>query len=128
MGSSRASLCASTSCRVATAVNILFIEPIRNLVAGVLAVPALRSARPQASWSRTLPWRATSTAPANSSARARSAAWSASAATASAWVIRCSTRSTALDGLGVASSSTRPSASPPMGSKRMLSTPTRSGP
>ena len=47
MGSSRASLCASTSCRVATAVNILFIEPIRNLVAGVFATPALRSARPR---------------------------------------------------------------------------------
>src|SRR4029453_17292982 len=56
MGSSRDSLCASTSCSVATAVNILFIEPIRNLVAGVLVVPAVRSARPQAPCSSTLPW------------------------------------------------------------------------
>ena len=31
MGSSSASLPASTSCKVATAVNILFIEPMRNL-------------------------------------------------------------------------------------------------
>ena len=45
----------------------------------------------------------------------------------SAWVIRRSTRSTALDGLGVTSSSTRPS-SPPICWNRMLSTPTRSGP
>jgi hypothetical protein len=51
MAKSRFSLPASTSCSVATAVNILFIEPMRNLVAGVFAVPALRSARPRASCS-----------------------------------------------------------------------------
>jgi hypothetical protein len=48
-------------------------------------------------------------------------------ASACAWGSRCSTRFRALDGLGVASGSTRPSASPTRWNLR-LSTPTRSGP
>ena len=39
--SSSASLPASTSCSVATAVNILFMEPIRNFVSGVLGAAVL---------------------------------------------------------------------------------------
>jgi hypothetical protein len=35
---------ASTSCSVATAVKVLFIEPIRNRVVGVFDVPDSRSA------------------------------------------------------------------------------------
>ena len=52
-------LLSSTSCSVATAVNILFIDPMRNLVSGVLGVPTSRFSRPQALRSKSFPSRAT---------------------------------------------------------------------
>src|SRR5436305_693866 len=47
MGSSSAILPASTSCKVATAVNILFIDPRRNCVSSVLGRGGAAELRPQ---------------------------------------------------------------------------------
>ena len=64
---------ACTSCRIAVAVNILFIEPIRNRVSIVFGARCSRSASPYAWENTVLPWAVTSTAPANrSSAASRS--------------------------------------------------------
>ena len=129
MGSSSASLPASTSCRVATAVNILFIEPIRNRVAGVFAVPDLRSARPQASLEQNLAVAGDEHGPGElvGPACARRHA-SESAASASRFGHPVQHQIHRARRPGVASNSTRPSASRSVGWKRMLSTPARSGP
>jgi hypothetical protein len=78
---------------VATAVNILFIEPRRNFVSSVTGVPASRSARPQARCSSGSSPRATSSTPAKASWLAAASARAASAATAAAWSRRGMRRS-----------------------------------
>ena len=57
---------ASTSWRIATAVNILFIDPMRKRVRRVFGIRLLRSASPYAWLKSTRPSLATSTAPENS--------------------------------------------------------------
>ena len=122
------SLPASTSCSVAIAVNILFIDPMRNCVSGVFGTFRLAVGEAPRILEQNLPFRATSTAPENWSFFASFSARAESAASASASVIRRRTRSRALAASGVSGSSTRLSASAPIRSRRMSSTPTRSGP
>ena len=55
----------STSCATRTAVNILLTDPSANVVSGVLALDASRSARPYARSTIDRPWRVSSTTPEN---------------------------------------------------------------
>jgi hypothetical protein len=64
---------------IATAVNILFTDPIRKRVRRLFRIPLSRSASPYAWLKSTRPSLATSTAPENSSSAASLSARTASA-------------------------------------------------